>query len=883
MKAHHHLSIGFACALVVLTSRVAAEQSRRDTGPLDLATIQPEQGYCYTVLVQAPCAPDSQAGTQSFLRLLEEGRELGPAHSMHQTIRESGGGTYSHWAGDARAEKQILYFSSSDNSDPRTNGKKYEWVIVYDAKGDPLPPSTRVPQTMACRLAGLPDQPQVRDRHTCLLANYDAVDTSDAEYARVERREVGVGSQPDAPGRFGGGVAVTGSEGCVMYPGLDNYDPRRGTVEFWAQSRGDAPIWADGKEHWLLVLYPERAGASPRYGTSPTFVTLLKTKDNILELRIVNASVPSYAAAPSLRTGNCWSLAVSADKLAGESWHHVLCSWDLAGAGRVWLLVDGQGVTAELSLPRNRPAPNPGGLVVFGGFWGLPGDGVETSNCNLDDLRIQASTVAARLEGHTSTTNVDLDDVRLMAEEDLARAMLDQLLRLQFHGGWAAGYHWPTYTPSGWSQVGRGVDMWFAHSAESAQTLLRGWMIWGDDRYLDGAIEAADMFCRTQMENGSWAYHYTYSRGEFQRWDDHAYIAQAMQSNQLRFLCLMSRLLGYDRYQQAVRKVGDWMISIQFPSGAWGWEAYPLGKTGPNGHPALNDAVTPQAMHDLFVIWCATGDDKYLQPILQGANWIIAAQAGAPTYGWADQYNDKNEFIWMRNFEPPAVSMQAISSATWGLGLAYDLSGDPKYLESMRRVLQWMDTVPENLRGWLWYDPATSVPVVAYYNEMLPVTHPKAIAEIIPRLDAHYGTKFPWQAERIREELRRREQGPVYSDWRGVRRYSEFAPAPTAAEFAAAFTSDAAADARAQIAAWLAGKPLAGGLLGGSPSYGRTFEIGNAARYCELLLSDIENARAAHGDMPLESVPRYQRVGNANWVYMDPARDFLATPLRAGR
>ena len=211
-------------------------------------------------------------------------------------------------------------------------------------------------------------------------------------------------------------------------------------------------------------------------------------------------------------------------------------------------------------------------------------------------------------------------------------------------------------------------------------------------------------------------------------------------------------------------------------------------------------------MHDLFVIWCATGDDKYLQPILQGANWIIAAQAGAPTYGWADQYNEKNEFIWMRNFEPPAVSMQAISSATWGLCLAYDLSGDPKYLEPLRKVLQWMDTVPENLRGWLWYDPATNVPVVAYYNEMLPVTHPKAIAEIIPRLDAHYGTKFPWQAERIREELRRREQGPVYPDWRGWRSRSEFAQPPTAAEFAAAFQSDAAADARTQIAAWAAGQ-----------------------------------------------------------------------------
>ena len=213
---------------------------------------------------------------------------------------------------------------------------------------------------------------------------------------------MGVGNQPDAPGRFGGGVAVTGSEGCVMYPGLDNYDPRRGTVEFWAQSRGDVPIWADGKEHWLLVLYPERAGASPRYGMSPTFVTLRKTAENALELRIVNTSAPSYAAAPSLRAGQGPSLAVTADKLAAESWHHVLCSWDLAGTGRMWLLVDGQGVTADLGLPKNHPAPNPGGLIVFGGLWGLPGDGVETSNCNLDDLRIQTCTVEPRLEGHAS-------------------------------------------------------------------------------------------------------------------------------------------------------------------------------------------------------------------------------------------------------------------------------------------------------------------------------------------------------------------------------------------------------------------------------------------------------------------------------------------------
>ena len=156
MKARHQMPVCLALTLVVVIDSWAAAEGQRDTGVLDPAAIQPEKGCCYVVSVKAPCAPDSQAGAQSFLRLLEEGRELGPAHSMHETIRESGGGAYSHWAGDPRPETQRLYFSASDNSDPRTNGKKYEWAVVYDGKGDPLPLRIRVPPTTSCRLTTLP-------------------------------------------------------------------------------------------------------------------------------------------------------------------------------------------------------------------------------------------------------------------------------------------------------------------------------------------------------------------------------------------------------------------------------------------------------------------------------------------------------------------------------------------------------------------------------------------------------------------------------------------------------------------------------------------------------------------------------------------------------
>ena len=86
-------------------------------------------------------------------------------------------------------------------------------VAPADGRSEPGPPASAVDQPDSgkaaaritpCRLAEVPDQPLVRDRHTCLLASFDAADTNDAEFARVERREVGVGNQPT---RRGGLVA----------------------------------------------------------------------------------------------------------------------------------------------------------------------------------------------------------------------------------------------------------------------------------------------------------------------------------------------------------------------------------------------------------------------------------------------------------------------------------------------------------------------------------------------------------------------------------------------------------------------------------------------------------------------------------------------------
>jgi len=56
---------------------------------------------------------------QSPAVVYENGIPLSSPNSLHQTIKDDGMGGYSIWNGN-------LYFSSSDNTDPRTNGRKYE-------------------------------------------------------------------------------------------------------------------------------------------------------------------------------------------------------------------------------------------------------------------------------------------------------------------------------------------------------------------------------------------------------------------------------------------------------------------------------------------------------------------------------------------------------------------------------------------------------------------------------------------------------------------------------------------------------------------------------------------------------------------------------------
>ncbi len=94
-------------------------QQRLKLNPKD---IRGAEGKAYLLTLPHKCGRTDNLGGGSTIIVFENGKKLGPAHAQHQDIRDNGAGRYSHWGG----EPETLYFSSSDNTNPRTNGRTYE-------------------------------------------------------------------------------------------------------------------------------------------------------------------------------------------------------------------------------------------------------------------------------------------------------------------------------------------------------------------------------------------------------------------------------------------------------------------------------------------------------------------------------------------------------------------------------------------------------------------------------------------------------------------------------------------------------------------------------------------------------------------------------------
>ena len=141
-KDDYSVSPNFEYVSTLEDSKLAAT-SAAVKGTLNTKNLKSDGGYAYKISESIANGDANGALTKSILKLYENGKEIGPAHTTHEEIRKQGKGRFSHWG-------STLIFSASDNTDPRKNGRTYTYVLESGTSTPtptPTAPTTGVQET----------------------------------------------------------------------------------------------------------------------------------------------------------------------------------------------------------------------------------------------------------------------------------------------------------------------------------------------------------------------------------------------------------------------------------------------------------------------------------------------------------------------------------------------------------------------------------------------------------------------------------------------------------------------------------------------------------------------------------------------------------------
>ncbi len=731
-------------------------------------------------------------------------------------------------------------------------------------------------------LARVPDAPFARDRDTSLLASFDSDESNDADYARRDVRAAGGRCAADVPGRFGGGVRIADGTPPLIYTGASNCDMSKGTLEFWARSPEGQNIWADGEAAVMACVFCE---GFEGYPDRPGFNLILRklAQPQVIELAVDTSWRGWYSHIwPDVSAGAArTTLVMPCTELDPEAWHHFLISWDRADGGRAWLTVDGKGATALFDPPLEDGMVIPCKKVYLGG--GYFADLHHELDALVDEMRITDRCVAEdRLAPVTAeAAQAEVDQAELMRAEDLARAWLDQAIALQIGGGWQAALDWPTLT----STESPGTYSILAEDEYTARwtvaAMLRGWEVLGDERYLRSALQAGEMLIKVQDEAGAWVQGYIVQPDGYKPVSaGHGEIQEGTQADPIRFLAYLYRVTGDERFIEAAKKGGEFVILAQNADGSW-----PLGfnsitkqpDAGYSSYSTLNDGTTLWGMRSMLLMYQMTGEQRFLDSLLRAGEFLIGAQLPPPTFSWCEQYTPDGEPAWARDWEPAHPTTTAVRYASDALCLMYDLTGDEKYLEPLRRCVSFWETVPKEHDGYRCYHIETGEAIDAHNYKVFPLGH----AEFGKARYNRGGNPAP----ALRGALQIRANGPIVPLRTGIVPRAELALDGPGDPHGLRDATSAVTRVRSRahsginaLDAWQRGEvDGSGGIIASHARWGTGFNLGSGSRLALDVLDYIEATRAALGDVPVE---RLSIWADREYSAVDPERDWYATPLQ---
>lgn len=214
----------------------------------------------------------------------------------------------------------------------------------------------------------------------------------------------------------------------------------------------------------------------------------------------------------------------------------------------------------------------------------------------------------------------------------------------------------------------------------------------GDARWRSVALTAANLLVDGQRENGGWWYEIRFdpplSRITF--YNQTASFDDMVTQGPTQELMRVARRTGEERYEKAARRALDFMVECRNPGRGWS-QLVPANPNSYHIHDTLNDGAVTNVMTTLLMGWRLLGDEKYLDAAKAGGDWLIGAQLPEPHRGWAQQYDADGNAAPARWFEPAACVHTCTSNAIDMLCDLFEVTGEAKYLQPIPDALRWLD------------------------------------------------------------------------------------------------------------------------------------------------------------------------------------------------
>jgi PelA/Pel-15E family pectate lyase len=177
------------------------------------------------------------------------------------------------------------------------------------------------------------------------------------------------------------------------------------------------------------------------------------------------------------------------------------------------------------------------------------------------------------------------------------------------------------------------------------------------------------------------------------------------------------------------------------------------------GYYTLNDNTLADAVATLLEAERIYGSGKYQDAVKRAGDFLILAQMPQPQPAWAQQYDSSMHPAWARKFEPPAVTGGESQGALLALLTIYRATGDKHYLGPIPGALKYLEQsrLPDG-RLARFYELKTNKPLyftrkyeLTYKDDDVPTHYGFKVSSKLDRIRREYERLKALKPERLRK------------------------------------------------------------------------------------------------------------------------------------